>query len=114
MLNGHREFEFTEKHFMWLKKQVMEQTGISLNDNKTDLVYGRLARRIRKLGLSNFDQYCKLLKANTDNELIEFVNSITTNLTSFFREQHHFGKFKFAMPVQCINLRFVSINIFND
>jgi len=68
----------------------MEQTGIALSDTKTDLVYGRLARRIRKLKLDNFDQYCKLLKNNTDNELIEFVNSITTNLTSFFREQHHF------------------------
>ena len=89
-MSVQREFEFTEQHFNWLKKQVMEKTGIALSDQKTDLVYGRLARRLRKLNLDNFDQYCKLLRKNTDNELIEFVNLITTNLTSFFREQHHF------------------------
>lgn len=69
---------------------VMEETGISLSDEKTDLVYGRLARRLRKLNLDNFDQYCNLLKDEPGEELVEFVNSITTNLTSFFREQHHF------------------------
>jgi chemotaxis protein methyltransferase CheR len=89
-LSKQREFEFTEKHFNWIKKLVMEKTGIALSDQKTDLVYGRLARRLRALNLNNFDHYCKLLKENTDDELSEFVNSITTNLTSFFREKHHF------------------------
>ena len=89
-MSEQREFEFTKKHFSWLKKLVMEQTGISLSDEKTDLVYGRLARRLRKLNLDNFDQYCDLLKTNPGDELVEFINSITTNLTSFFREQHHF------------------------
>lgn len=68
----------------------MEQTGISLSDEKKDLVYGRLARRLRKLNLDNFDKYCKLLKNDLSDELVEFTNSITTNLTSFFREKHHF------------------------
>jgi len=49
-----------------------------------------LARRLRKLDFDNFDQYCTLLKKNNSDELVEFVNSITTNLTDFFRENHHF------------------------
>jgi chemotaxis protein methyltransferase CheR len=89
-LSKQREFEFTDKHFNWIQELVMEKTGIALSDQKTDLVYGRLARRLRALNLDNFDKYCNLLKENTDNELSEFVNSITTNLTSFFREKHHF------------------------
>ncbi len=89
-IKKQREFEFTQKHFNWLKQLVMDRAGISLSDQKSDLVYGRLARRLRKLDLDNFDQYCTLLKNDTGEELIEFVNSITTNLTSFFREKHHF------------------------
>ena len=68
----------------------MEMTGITLSDQKRDLVYGRLARRLRKLNLNDFDQYIELLKQNPEGEMIEFVNSITTNLTSFYREKHHF------------------------
>ncbi len=89
-LEKQREFEFTDKHFNWLKDLVMDKAGISLSNKKADLVYGRLARRLRKLDLDDFDQYCELLKNDRGDELIEFVNSITTNLTSFFREKHHF------------------------
>lgn len=90
MMSEQREFEFTDKHFNRVKKLVMDKAGIALSDKKVDLVYGRLARRLRALNINSFDQYLKLLKENTNDELIEFVNSITTNLTSFFREQHHF------------------------
>jgi chemotaxis protein methyltransferase CheR len=89
-LNDRREFEFTDKHFNWFVKMVMENTGITLSDKKRDLVYGRLARRLRKLNLDDFDQYCQLLKNNPEDELVEFINSVTTNLTSFYREAHHF------------------------
>ena len=89
-MEKRREFEFTDKHFNWLVDLVMDKTGITLSDQKRDLVYGRLARRLRKLDLNNFDQYCDLLKQNSEEELVEFVNSITTNLTSFYREPHHF------------------------
>jgi chemotaxis protein methyltransferase CheR len=85
-----REFEFTDKHFDWLVDMVMDKTGIALSEKKRDLVYGRLARRLRKLDLDSFDEYCDLLKKNPEGELVEFVNSITTNLTSFYRESHHF------------------------
>lgn len=89
-MSDRPEFEFTDKHFNWFVKLVMQKTGITLSDQKRDLVYGRLARRLRKLNLSNFDQYCKLLNDNPEEEMVDFVNAVTTNLTSFYREAHHF------------------------
>lgn len=89
-MKDNAEFEFTDKHFNWLVKLVFEKTGITLVEKKRDLVYGRLARRLRKLKLNSFDQYCKLLINNPEDEMVDFINSITTNLTSFYREAHHF------------------------
>ena len=68
----------------------MEHIGISLSDAKRALVYGRLARRLRRLGLDSFDQYCELLQRDGSGELEQFTNALTTNLTAFFREPHHF------------------------
>ncbi len=93
MLTEHaqgREFIFSDGHFERLRKSVREHTGIHLSDAKRELVYGRLSRRIRKLGLSGFDDYCGLVDGEEETELTEFMNAITTNLTSFFRENHHF------------------------
>ncbi len=67
-----------------------EITGIQLGDHKRDMVYGRLVRRMRALGLPGCREYCEYLQANPDKEMTEFVNAITTNLTAFFREPHHF------------------------
>jgi len=89
-----REFNFTDHHFNLLRTLVNKHTGISLSDAKRELVYGRVTRRLRKLGLCNFDQYCRLLKKNPDTELANFVNAITTNKTEFFREAHHFDYLK--------------------
>lgn len=85
-----REFQFTGADFRFIRDLVIERTGINLSDNKRDLVYGRISRRIRALGLTTFKEYCGLLKAGDDQEMVQFVNAITTNLTSFFREEHHF------------------------
>ncbi len=85
-----REFNFTEDHFNLLRTLVKKHTGISLSDAKQELVYGRVTRRLRKLGLKGFDQYCLLLETNPDTEMTNFVNAITTNKTEFFRESHHF------------------------
>ena len=89
-----REFHFTDKHFNFIRALVAEKTGISLSEAKRDLVYGRLSRRLRKLDMENFDDYCKLLKSEATDELVEFTNAITTNLTAFFRENHHFEYLK--------------------
>ena len=79
-----------DEDFKRLSAKAYEISGIVLGDQKKELVYSRISRRIRKLGLKNFSEYCQHLEANHTAEVNEFVNSITTNLTSFFRESHHF------------------------
>ena len=84
------EFTFTDKDFERVTKLIGERTGIVLSSAKRQMVYSRLARRLRALGLSDFSKYLKLVKDNVDGELVNFVNAMTTNLTAFFREPHHF------------------------
>jgi chemotaxis protein methyltransferase CheR len=85
-----REFTFTDRDFARLRTLVNQHTGIVLSAAKHELVYSRLARRLRPLGLESFAAYCDLLEAGHSTELGQFVNAITTNLTAFFREDHHF------------------------
>ncbi len=85
-----REFAFSDEDFEALRKLVKDLTGINLSDQKRELVYGRLARRLRVLHLKTFADYRELLASDGGRELGEFCNAITTNLTSFFREAHHF------------------------
>ncbi len=87
---SQREFYFTEHDFQRVKKIVHEFAGIDLNDSKMDLVYNRLAKRIRFLTLSNFSEYLDYVETQGESEFIHLINSITTNLTFFFRENHHF------------------------
>jgi len=85
-----REFLFTEKDFNYLRKVANEYSGITVSDDKYDMYYARIAKRVRKLGLTDFSAYCSYLKNNHEKEFTHFINSITTNLTSFFRENYHF------------------------
>jgi chemotaxis protein methyltransferase CheR len=85
-----REFVFTEKDFERVCRLIYEHAGISLKRSKQDMVYSRLARRLRVNGIDNFRDYLALLESGNENEWEAFVNSLTTNLTSFFREPHHF------------------------
>jgi chemotaxis protein methyltransferase CheR len=86
-----KEFPFTDSDFRFIQNLVGERTGIVLTDIKRTMVYSRIARRIRQCAdVSNFSEYCELLKSGDESELISFTNAITTNLTSFFREPHHF------------------------
>jgi len=84
-----RDFHFTEQDFNRIRKMIYDHAGISLSDAKRDLVYSRLARRLRANGITVFSQYLNFLDGN-EQEWEAFVNSLTTNLTSFFRENHHF------------------------
>ncbi len=84
------EFHFTHEHFEFLREYIREHSGIALSDAKRQLVYTRLARRLRSLKLTGFDEYCDLIRRRDHKELVELVNAITTNLTGFFREPHHF------------------------
>lgn len=83
-------FTFTDSDFARLRNLVKDLTGISLSEQKRELVYGRLTRRLRALGFNSFKDYCDFLEDNLGEELEHFTNAITTNLTSFFRENHHF------------------------
>ena len=85
-----REFIFTPHDFERIRKLIYDHAGIALSPKKTDMVYSRLARRLRENGLSTFKDYLALLEDNDEHEWGVFVNSLTTNLTSFFREPHHF------------------------
>ena len=84
------KLDFGEEDFSALRALVKEHTGIHLTEQKRELVYGRLSRRLRALGLESFRTYRELLEKNEGDELVQFCNAITTNLTSFFREAHHF------------------------
>ena len=85
-----KEFPFSDKDFKYIQDLVAERTGIVLSEIKRDMVYSRIARRIRVLDVNDFTEYCSLLKNGHEEEMVEFINAITTNLTSFFREPHHF------------------------
>ncbi len=69
---------------------VAQHTGIKLSESKVDMVYRRFTPRLKKLGLDNFGDYYAILQKGEEAEIREFSNLITTNLTSFFREKHHF------------------------
>lgn len=85
-----REFAFAEEDFQALRTLVRKVTGINLTDAKRELVYARLARRLRALNLKSFREYRELLRSDGGAELVQLCNAITTNLTAFFREPHHF------------------------
>lgn len=89
-MERQREFDFTDKDFNCIRGLVRQHAGINLSDAKRDMVYSRLARRLRQLGFATFKQYTDLLQEEPQGEIVQFTNAITTNLTSFFREAHHF------------------------
>jgi chemotaxis protein methyltransferase CheR len=86
-----REFHFTPADFERVRQLIHKFAGISLTPIKHDMVYSRLARRLRALNMASFEQYLAYLEQGHAEEWETFVNSLTTNLTSFFRENHHFA-----------------------
>jgi chemotaxis protein methyltransferase CheR len=85
------EFAFTQENFAQIAALLYQQAGISLSDTKATLVYSRLAKRVRALGLYSFDDYCDLVASEAgEEERGRMLNALTTNLTRFFREPHHF------------------------
>ncbi|MDT8398495.1 MAG: CheR family methyltransferase [Pseudomonadales bacterium] len=87
---SEREFVFTAGDFDCVRKLIYQHAGIALAPGKQEMVYNRLARRLRARGLLRFTDYLKILEAGDADEWEAFINSLTTNLTSFFREAHHF------------------------
>lgn len=90
---SEREFAFRRRDFERVRKLIHGRAGIALADSKHDMVYSRLARRLRALGIDSFDAYLdRLESANDGEEWQAFTNALTTNLTAFFREAHHFDE----------------------
>jgi chemotaxis protein methyltransferase CheR len=86
-----KEFEFTTRDFERVRGLIYKRAGIALAESKQEMVYSRLARRLRATGIRSFQAYLDDLEGRHDNEEWEaFTNALTTNLTSFFREAHHF------------------------
>src|SRR5262245_51361197 len=84
------DLDLGDKEFSFLSHVVSENAGIVLGPSTRQLVQGRLARRIRELGLESFPAYCQHVRDSGPEELVALINAITTNVTSFFRENHHF------------------------
>lgn len=88
-------FDFTDDDFDFIAGYIHNLTGIFLQKHKKNMVYSRLTSRLRRLGFEKFSQYVDYIKNNAnDAELSDLINSLTTNLTSFFRENHHFDFLK--------------------
>ena len=88
-----REYDFTPGDFNRVRQMIYARAGINLNENKQNMVYSRLSRRLRANGISGFRQYLDRLETDSgfsQAEEQEFINALTTNLTSFYRESHHF------------------------
>ncbi|WP_236018989.1 CheR family methyltransferase [Geomonas propionica] len=84
------QYRFTADDFARVRGFIYRNAGISLAPGKMDMVYSRLARRLRATGVESFAQYLDLVESGDPQELEAFINALTTNMTSFFREPHHF------------------------
>src|SRR6218665_3374877 len=85
------EFAWTQADLARVHALIRRRGGTTLQDGKTAVVSGRLSRRLRDPGHRSFHDSLAWLQTHAGPEWQEFVNALTTNLTAFFREQHHFG-----------------------
>jgi chemotaxis protein methyltransferase CheR len=89
------EFNLSPADFNTIAKIMLAEVGISLAENKANLVYSRLAKRLRALGLANFKDYCAIITSpEGETERQTMIAALTTNVTRFFREPHHFEHLK--------------------
>ncbi len=101
-MSAAHAFEMNDRDFAFFRDLIGRETGIVLGRHKRELVYGRLARRLRQLKLGSFGEYRDYVEAHAGSELAELVNAITTNLTFFFRENHHLEHLAYeALPEMC-------------
>ncbi|NRN26975.1 protein-glutamate O-methyltransferase CheR [Photorhabdus heterorhabditis] len=86
-----QRYTMSDVHFERICQFIYQRAGIVLAAHKREMVYNRLIRRLRTLGIRDFGQYLFILENDIDSdEWQEFINALTTNLTAFFREAHHF------------------------
>ena len=87
---GLVDVQISPQEFEFVRTVIEKNAGIILSSNKMQLVQGRLVRRARELGLNSIGEYCETIRNGGPEELVGLINAITTNVTSFFRENHHF------------------------
>jgi chemotaxis protein methyltransferase CheR len=87
---GLVDAQISPQEFEFVRTVIEKNAGIVLSSNKMQLVQGRLVRRARELGLNSIAEYCDTIRNGGPEELVGLINAITTNVTSFFRENHHF------------------------
>lgn len=96
-----QEFAYSVADFNRVRSLIYERAGINLHSGKQAMVYSRLSRRLRETGYKTFSSYLQMLESasgpTAEKEWQEFVNCLTTNLTSFFREDHHFHELAKAL-----------------
>lgn len=91
IVGGIAVYPFTDADFAVIARRVQADYGLHLTGSKKNLVYSRLTKRLRQLGLADFQSYCRLIEsADAADERIEMLSALTTNVTQFFREDHHF------------------------
>jgi chemotaxis protein methyltransferase CheR len=88
------EFAFTQQDFDLIARLLYNETGITLDNSKVNLVYSRLTKRLRALGIESFRDYCALVSDSGNEEFARMCAALTTNVTRFFRERHHFDHLK--------------------
>ncbi|ROP58326.1 chemotaxis protein methyltransferase CheR [Enterobacter sp. BIGb0383] len=91
LTHRYAQCNLTEQELAKIITLIYQRAGIVITDKRQDMVYNRLAPRLRALGMNNFSQYLHFLEsALKHDEWQQFINALTTNLTSFFREAYHF------------------------
>jgi len=85
-----QDYDMSTRDFDRVRKMIHARAGIALNETKRNMVYSRLSKRVRERALPSFSDYLDLLEDDDGGEWQDFVNALTTNLTAFFRESHHF------------------------
>ncbi len=88
----NKNYVLTDAEYKDICTLVYDNTGIILNEEKRKLAYSRFSRRLKELKLNTFHEYCEIVRSGDKQEMTNFANAITTNLTSFFREAHHFDR----------------------
>jgi chemotaxis protein methyltransferase CheR len=90
LLAGDAATQLNDRDFATVRQLIAQYAGIKLSLQKRNMVYNRLQRRLRARGLAGFGDYLALVQRDDSDEREAFVNALTTNLTAFFREPHHF------------------------
>jgi chemotaxis protein methyltransferase CheR len=93
-----RDIPFSDADFRAIAELAQERFGLSLADSKKPLVYSRLSRRLKSRHVESFSEYLSLLnRSEEEEERLELISALTTNVTSFFREKHHFDTLRNAL-----------------